>query len=68
MKLKCETVRHHTEESACDHCGGPVYGGERVYYLDDGRCWCSRRCAAYADSDAEHDRGNFRTIFQETES
>jgi len=33
------------EESYCPACGGPMFGGERVYVYDpDGPAWCSVVC------------------------
>ena len=56
-KLLSDVVKHHTEEAACDHCGGPIYVGDRLYHrADDPRAWCSRHCAAYAESDDERRR------------
>lgn len=46
-KLQCERIKRHTDEHACDWCGGPVYVGERSYHDESsGGLWCSTGCAA----------------------
>jgi hypothetical protein len=45
--LTVETIRRHMDECPCDHCGSPVYVGDRVYLdLATGAAYCSRPCAA----------------------
>lgn len=39
-------ITHHTQETACDNCGCPLYVGDTVYLSDDeARAYCSQSCA-----------------------
>jgi hypothetical protein len=46
MPFRIETIKHHTEETTCEHCGAPRYVGDRVV-IDQarGRAYCCRRHA-----------------------
>ena len=43
-----ETIRHHSEECDCDHCGFPMDVGDRVYWLND-EPYCTKVCARAGD-------------------
>lgn len=53
--LRCQTIREHQHETACDWCGAPLYVGDRVYYSTDGGAFCCRSCAAKATLDSRQE-------------
>ena len=36
-------IRHHSEETDCDWCGWPMYGGDAAHYARE-HVFCSSEC------------------------
>jgi hypothetical protein len=51
-RLTRERIKHHADESACDHCGAPIYVGDFATYADaTGGVYCGRACAQEGEAD-----------------
>ena len=44
--MKSYTIKHHTDEGACQQCGCPLYVGDKVVLNKRDDLFCSRTCSA----------------------
>lgn len=45
MKTTKYIIKHHSEETACDWCGEPLYTGDTAHESKDDTIFCGKQCA-----------------------
>ena len=49
VKGEFYTIKGRAEETDCNHCGCPLYNGDRAFHSkEDDRIYCGRTCAKSA--------------------
>ena len=61
--LSVETIRRRLDETECDHCGYPLFTGDRVVYdLAAGAAYCCTRCARLDTAEDDEQLANARAL------